>query len=238
MLIDFKGRIKKSFTLLEVLIVCGFFSIVILAIIWAITRAYDFMNNTRMQVRAVNLAREWVEMVFNIRDTNWRKHSWERDKYWNNLWTWDVDNKFVPGVYVLNEWGNSSGDAYIYASDLNLAGNNLSKFYGDKFWDDEYSEKRENSKIVFTWTYSYLSWVYDGSSWTYQSATWDVKTLLWSEWDFYRVVRVYDVGGKWIGCPDGDACPKEMRFCVKIFYKNNTSRRSTELCSIMTNFEE
>lgn len=233
MLINLKDRIKKSFTLLEVLIVCGFFSIVILAIIWAITRAYDFMNNTRMQVRAVNFAREWVEMVFNIRDTNRRRHSGERDKYWNNVWTWDT--KFTEGIYVLNEWKNSSEDVYVYASKLDVG--DIDNFYWDGFWTES-DTVREKSKIVFTWTYNYLSWVYDGSSWTYQSVTWDMKTLLWGEWDFYRLVRVYNVANKLNGCLDGDACPKEMRFCVKIFYKSNTARRSSELCSIMTNFEE
>ena len=233
MLIDFKKRIKKSFTLLEVLIVCWFFSIVILAIIWAITRAYDFMNNNRLQVRAVNFAREWVEMVFNIRDTNRRRHSGERDKYWNNVWTWDV--KFIKGIYVLKEWNNSSEDVYVYASKLNVNDGDIEDFYWDGFWT-KHDEARETSKIIFTWTYSYLSWVYSDWNWTYQPATWDMETLLWSEWDFYRLVRVYDVVDKLGGCTE-DKCPKEMRFCVKIFYKNNTSRRSSELCSIMTNFE-
>lgn len=234
MLVNLKDRIKKSFTLLEVLIVCGFFSIVILAIIWAITRAYDFMNNTRMQVRAVNFAREWVEMMFNIRDTNRRRHSGERDKYWNNVWTWNV--KFGSGIYVLKEWKDSSGDVYVYASGV-IFWSDIGEYYWDEFWD-EGEQIMEVAKIVFTWTYNYLSWVYDGSSWIYQPATWDMKTLLWSEGDFYRVVRVYDVKDKWVDCPDEDECPKEMRFCVKIFYRSNSAKRSSELCSIMTNFEE
>lgn len=235
MLFAFVKNIKKSFTLLEVLIVCGFFSIVILAIIWAINRAYVFMNNTRMQVRAVNFAREWVEMVFNIRDTNWRKHSWERDKYWNNLWTWDVNNKFQQGIYVLNEWGNSSGDVYIYSTGLNV---NAEDFYWDEFWDTNNVKNRESAKIIFTWTYNYLGWDYDeGWEWQFKSETWDIWELLWSEGDFYRIVRVYNVVGKLTSCIE-DKCPKEMRFCVKVFYKSNDAKRSTELCSIMTNFEE
>lgn len=233
---DFVKKFKKSFTLLEVLIVCGFFSIVILAIIWAITRAYDFMNNNRIQVRAVNFAREWVEMMFNIRDTNWRKNSWEKDKNWRNLWTWD--GKFGSGIYVLKEWKNSDDDMYIYASGLNV--NDVDNFYSDDFWDDSNSNYRESAKIIFTWTYNYLSWEYvdETEEWQFKLETWNVAELLWGGSEFYRIVRVYDVVDKLDDCEDGDACPKEMRFCVKVFYRNNKVKRSTELCSIMTNFEE
>ena len=237
MLNAFVKKTKKSFTLVEVLIVCGFFSIVILAIIWAITRAYDFMNNTRMQVRAVNFAREWVEMVFNMRDTNWRKYSWERDKYRNHLWTWGGSNVFNKGVYVLNEWRDTNGDVYIYAGKLEVDAK-IDKFYDEDFWDDEYQKQRGSAKIIFTWIYNYLGWEYDENwEWKFSSQTWDIEELLWSEGEFYRVVRVYDVKDKLNPCSD-DNCPKEMRFCVKVFYRNHNAKRSTELCSIMTNFEE
>ena len=33
-----------------------------------------------------------------------------------------------------------------------------------------------------------------------------------------------------------DSDPKEMRFCVKVFYEFNGGHHSSELCSIMTNF--
>ena len=68
MLSYYKNR-KKWFTLVEVLFVCSVFAIMVVWIILAINRSYTFMNNTRLQVRATNFAREWVEMMFNIRDT-------------------------------------------------------------------------------------------------------------------------------------------------------------------------
>ena len=39
------------------------------------------MNNTKVLVRATNFAREGVEMVYNLRDTNRRKYSGEKDKH-------------------------------------------------------------------------------------------------------------------------------------------------------------
>ena len=126
---------------------------------------------------------------------------------------------------------------YLFASGLDVNDGKIDDFYGDWFWTQS-EEVRGKAKITFTWAYNYLSWIYEGWNWEYKTVTWDIGTLLWNETEFYRIVRVYDVVDKLDGCGDGDACPKEMRFCVKVFYKNHNARRSTELCSIMTNFEE
>jgi hypothetical protein len=71
--------------------------------------------------------------------------------------------------------------------------------------------------------------------------------------EFYRIVRVYGLYLKNgsandaaldcpmvtnAGNPDcAPTTPKELRFCVKIWYLF-TSRGSTELCGVMTNFRE
>lgn len=231
MLSGFINKVKKSFTLLEVLIICGAFSIVIVSIIWAINRSYAFMGSTRMKVRAVNFAREWVEMMFNMRDTNWREKSWEKDAYW--LWTWST--KLGTGIYVLKEEKNGSGDTSIYAEGLSVLDAQIENFYnGDVFWENP---KKDKARLTFTWTYNYLTWKYVSTWWKFEQATWDVQDLLWSDGEFYRIVRVYGVFDKLVDCTDSVGCPKEMRFCVKVFYRYQWEHE-TELCSIMTNFEE
>lgn len=226
MLWNFINKVKKSFTLLEVLIICGAFSIVIVSIIWAINRSYAFMSSTRMKVRAVNFAREWVEMMFNMRDTNWREHSWEKDVYW--LWTWST--KLKEGIYVLKERDNGSGDMYIYASGLNVS--DIDDFYNNF----RSSKVKEQARLSFTWAYDYLTWKYDDWIWKFEQTTWNLQDLLWNDGEFYRIVRVYDIVNKIEDCSDV-SCPKEMHFCVKIFYRHQWEHE-TELCSIMTNFEE
>jgi hypothetical protein len=228
MLWNFINKVKKSFTLLEVLIICGAFSIVIVSIIWAINRSYAFMSSTRMKVRAVNFAREWVEMMFNMRDTNWREHSWEKDVYW--LWTWST--KLKEGIYVLKERDNGSGDMYIYASGLIVAPWEIDDFYSNF----RKSKVKEQARLSFTWAYDYLTWKYDGWIWKFEQTTWNLQDLLWNDGEFYRIVRVYDIVNKIEDCIDV-SCPKEMHFCVKIFYRHQWEHE-TELCSIMTNFEE
>ena len=210
---------KNWFTLVEIVIVCSVFAILLTGIIWAINRAYLFMNNIKHQVRATNLSREWVEMMFNIRDTNWRKCSWKKDEFWLYQGTgWNVadctsERNFTGWVYVLQQ---QSWD--IYASGMVA-----------DCWDDFRNSCDKNAtKIALTWSYNYLSWN--------TIHTWDIQDLLWWWWDFYRVVKVFWIYNKIDSCNNSN-CPKEMRFCVKVFYDIN-GKHSSELCSIMTNFEK
>lgn len=213
-----KGK-KNWFTLIEVVIVCTVFAIMLVGIIWAINKAYIYMNNTRTKVRATNLAREWVEMMFNIRDTNRRKCSWKKDDFWLYVGTWGDESScaanvnFTGWTYVLTQWSGT-----LYASKID--NNCYSDFWS--CWD------QEKAKITFTWSYNYLSWN--------NIHTWDMEDLLWNQWDFYRVVYVNWIYPKLTG-KNGISDPKEMRFCVKVFYNIN-GKHSSELCSIMTNFAQ
>ena len=215
------------------------------------------MNNVRLQVRATNFTREWVEMVFNIRDTSWRRNSWEKDKHrLSNWYSWYIYSSntnrldwwtLTEWIYVLKEKTTGSWDTYFYASWLIVWAANrahIDYFYGDWFWDegdDKYIKSREAAQLSFTWTYYYPD---TDSNWVLHTETWSIQELLWSETDFYRILRVYGVYCKnntsptnTSGCPK-DSDPKELRFCVKVFYRNLWDPHSTELCSIMTNFEE
>ncbi len=110
----------------------------------------------------------------------------------------------------------------------------------DVFFDENNKTYKEESKISFSWTYSY----YSGGT----IETWNLEDLLW--WtgiEFYRLLRVYGVYKKDTDSSSDkvtdstnyvDSSPKEMRFCVKVFYEFNGWYHASELCSIMTNFME
>ena len=237
------------FTLIEVVLVASIFSIIVSWIVLAINRSYVFLDNTRLSVRSTNLAREWVEMMFTIRDTNWREHSGYRDKYWLNVWT--GDRLFEEWIYVLKEEkvdGNCADNCnmHVYAESLNKApwkidSSNQEKFYSSVgFWEDEYSIARDKARLTFPWTYSY----YDDSG---EEKEWTIQDALVGEWlEFYRIVRVFGVYKKDEESDSGTKCvwdcienwtPAEMRFCVKVFYRSAWIH-SSELCGIMTNFME
>ena len=241
---------KMWFTLAEVVIACSIFAIVVVWIILAINRSFIFMNNTKLSVRAANLAREWVEMMYNIRDTNWRIHSGERDKYWLNLWDrtlWNEGNSFIKWFYVLKEW-NQNGNSYFYADSLSIQDSNINDFYSDEwFWKDqiaEYVSARDKARLEFDWHYSYYE--LNEETWEQEEKEWDVQDALVWEWlEFYRIVRVFGVYKKNVDGTSteclGDCftnwTPAEMRFCVKVFYRWNW-KHSSEICGMMTNFME
>ena len=247
-----KLKMKKGwFTLAETIIVCTIFAFIMVWIILAINRSFVFLDNTRILVRATNFARWWVEMVYNIRDSNRQKHAWARDKFrLSILWAGWNDNN--PGsndifkewrIYAIKEW-SLEGNPYVYAEYIT----NDSNFYEiEWFFKDSNASNRNKAKITFTWTYKYFD----------SQMVWNRRESSMEEWnmadllnvagvEFYRVLRVYGVYCKNSQNPsqvvDASHCnnesdPKEMRFCVKVFFKSNWNH-ATELCSIMTNFEE
>ena len=254
-------KIKKNwFTMLEVILVCTVFAMLVSGIILAINRTYVFMNNTKVQIRATNLTREWVEMMFNIRDTNRRKCSWEKDKFWLYLGSWantpiesnneatcnPNDQLFEKWVYAIKE-GKIGGtwDRFIYAEKLtDINEDNIDDFYElEWFFKDNYSAARSWAIVTFTWTYLHLSW----SAVTWKVVQWEISELLWNGVEFYRIVRVYGIYRKDESNSNEsindtselqNSEPKEMRFCVKTFYKMGVWHHESELCSIMTNFME
>ena len=234
---------KNAFTLAETIIVCTIFAIMVVWIILWINRGFLFMNNTKVLVRATNFAREGVEMVYNIRDTNRRRCSGDRDK--TRLYTWGfkdcneigATDMFKEWIYLIKEWKNNN-DSYIYANYLTWNSNFYEEM--DVFFDNDNEFYRNNCKIEFSWEYSY----YSGGS----IETWNLEDLLgWTGIEFYRLLRVYGVYKKNTINPLDevtnsteyiDPSPKELRFCVKVFYEFNGWHHSSELCSIMTNFME
>ena len=250
-------KIKKNwFTMLELIFTCVVFAMLISGIILAINRTYIFMNNTRVEIRATNLTREWMEMMFNIRDTNWRKCAWEKDKFWLYLGSGstkegncDPEGKlFQKWVYAIKEW-IKEGDRFVYAEKLDINELDIGKFYSlddDGFFkedDGKFDKARSGAMLTFTWTYNYWSW----SAASGDMFTWEMSDLLSNGVEFYRIARVYGIYEKNVDnssteCNVGTCAigptPKEMRFCVKTFYKMGVGLHASELCSIMTNFEE
>lgn len=238
---------KKWFTLAEVIVVCSLFAVMVVWIIFAINRAFIYMDNTRLATRASNLARWWVEMIYNLRDSNRRVQSWEKDKYWLNTWKRandgkglaSADNMLTKWYYTIKEWVTSDGDYYAYAEPLSVSDD----FYDiEWFFSDSYSSQRANAELKFEWYYPYYTWS--------QIETWDLEELLdFNYIRFYRILRVYGVYKKNTTETSAEipstsktalqnSDPKELRFCVKVFYENNQWQHSSELCSIMTNFME
>jgi len=83
--INWELRKKKTlggFTLIEVLVVVFVLSMGVLVIMQGINKTTTYISETAQRTIALNLAKEGLEAMYNIRNTNWRRRSDSRDKCW------------------------------------------------------------------------------------------------------------------------------------------------------------
>lgn len=145
---------KFWFTLIEILIAITVFAIGVLAVLRVLTWNLSIMDQTSMKLQSTVLAKEWLELVYNLRDSNL-----EKKLPWNcvlnpELYGWensDLDNKTVDEICVgyfgsdFNEILQLSFDNEIYYYQ-NLTG---SSDYFTGLFDD-------NKLCLFSW--NNMSW--------------------------------------------------------------------------------
>lgn len=73
---------NRGETIIEVLIAVVISTMVLTAVFVLLNRAIDTNVNVRDRVIALNIAREGIEAVRNIRDTNWLKYAGDRRGKW------------------------------------------------------------------------------------------------------------------------------------------------------------
>lgn len=239
---------KKWFTLIEVMIV-----IVILStwILWAYTvvdYSINFVNATKVKVLAINYAREWIEWVFNIRDTNWRRWSWAglRDACWLKIDPFansgtndgcEDDTWFGSGSYILSE--TTGGQKHFLLSGSTTP---LETIGGDGMVDD--SDKAyllckdpstgyikncapgTEASTSETHTQGLFFREIQGGYLLDKDAN---ASLICSEWDDNWDGNIAD--GE---C--GDSRFKEKNFCSIVEYKWFANGK-IKLCSVITNFK-
>ena len=159
----------SAFTLIETLIAIVVFWIGILAVLHGLSQTLRNQEYANMQIKSSFLAREWIELMFNLRDANYRKElPWNcifenvenlKDSYSENenpfcvwyFWLWD-DN--VLKIWIWN-------DEYIYVETGKL--------------NEDFDENFENFQIFFhTWdvlnnstgfVYNYEKWDNENDEW-------------------------------------------------------------------------
>lgn len=77
-----KTHIVRGDSILEVVIATAILASLLIATFDILQRALDTNINVKNRLIALNIAREGVEAVRNIRDTNWLKYSGERREKW------------------------------------------------------------------------------------------------------------------------------------------------------------
>ena len=112
---------KKGFTLVEMLIVIFVLSTGIILIIKGMSGSHRYLSETAQRTVALNLAKEGIEAVYNLRNSNWRKWSDKKNECWLSVWeecweySWELTNSQMRifwlqkgdiCVYDHQKWGH------------------------------------------------------------------------------------------------------------------------------------
>ncbi len=174
----------KAFTLIETLIVIVVFCIGILVVLQWLSQTLRNKDYANTQIKSAFFAREWIELLFNLRDANYHKKlprncifDPKNNVTLNNedenpfcigyLWSW-ADNQILK-IWI---W---SGNEYVYVKTGNLADDfdqNLSwfqiyfhtgtKLNGETWFIYDYTWT-EDEKTWFA-RYLLITWVVDNGS--------------------------------------------------------------------------
>lgn len=68
--------------MVELMAALGILSLWITALLQTLGWGIRYANDTENNIKAINIAREWIESVINIRDTNWLRFSSDRNNCW------------------------------------------------------------------------------------------------------------------------------------------------------------
>jgi len=225
----------KGFTLIEMLIVLVIISVGIIAAVQVIKHWLNFVDKTRKKVIAINLAREGVEAVYNIRNTNFKRWAWVKDKCW------------LKADPLYDDDGNCDNDDWIQ-SGYRIAMQNISG--ENKYWILTGREVSYDKKLDVI-----KDWRLDPSDKKYalclndsmREACPDAVDNLTPEGRFFRMVEVKGLWDKRdnvsLDCINGEisscwnSTPKELVFCVSVEYLGLANWRE-EICSSITNFLE
>lgn len=98
---------KKAFTLIELIIALIIFWSGLLAVLVVLNKNIILAKKVELKTQATLLAKEWMELVYNIRDTNnikylpWNYLSWNNEQIKNNTYvkleTWKM---YVPLILL------------------------------------------------------------------------------------------------------------------------------------------
>ncbi len=167
----------RAFTLIETLIVIVVFCIGILTVLQWLSQTLRNKDYANTQIKSAFLAREWIELMFNLRDANYHKElPWNCIFTKKNVSTYNEnENPFCIGYF--GSWDNQilkiwiwSGDEYVHVEKAVLYENfddNLSWFQiylhtwtelNNKTWFRYDYKWSEDEKIWFA-RYLLITWV-------------------------------------------------------------------------------
>lgn len=240
---------KKGFTLIELAVWTLLIGIWLTSIVNVLQYATRVTNSSKSEVVAINLAREGIETIFNIRDSNWKMFASKKDECRLSRLP-DYTNATCEDLSWLH---NQAWWQYYY---LKSPFKNIVYFT----WENilmpasgalTVTEAKWNDTNIFSWyrmcffsTSGSDSWYWDACN---SAPNWVFETKYGRYYRSIEIKWLYRKDAiawwstlnctKWSDALCGTSEAKELRFCSRVDYYFGIARR-VELCSAITNFEE
>ena len=190
-----KMKNKSAFTLIEILIAIAVFSIGILTVLRLITWNMAAIDKVKIKTQATILAKEWIELVYNLRDSNY-----EKEQDWNCIFSQQMYYKNIDDKFDENEicnwyfWSGNENQILQISFDPKIYLYSNLKEFGSWF-----EENFENNKLYYQiweiWAIFTPAWNYKTSDW--YNLFWYDHDTNWQESNYARYIVLTGVTASW-----------------------------------------
>lgn len=210
---------KIAYSLIEVMIVLTILSMWIVWTYSFFSKSRAFLDWVSSKIEAIEIAREGIEALENIRNTNWLRFSANIDDCWDTLnydsdcisWAW---NKIWWKTYILK---NENWVFKLEEKNLSWSFKNIDYRQELSVWKDKntwkYCQKVNNINCITKW----IDW----------------KTIIWT---YTRKIKVENI---WYNTSDSSKVTKiKVTVTVEWIDSSKSWFRKIELVNLMTNYKK
>ncbi len=164
----------KAFTLIETLIVIIVFCIGILVVLQWLSQTLRNKDYANTQIKSAFFAREWIELLFNLRDANYHK-----ELPWNCIFKYNENGITIKLDSKWNEISNSACDWYLWSGDANIL--KIWIWSGNEYVHIEKATLHEDFEQNLSWFQIYFhSWnALNGETWFRYDYVWNEDEKTW-----------------------------------------------------------
>lgn len=164
---------QRAFTLIETIIAISVFCIWILTVLFWLSQTLRNQDNANLQIKSAFFAREWIELIFNLRDANYHK-----ELPWNCIFTKIETPKVYSETYNPFCWGYLEPWIILNISlwDEDSWYINVVTWNKIQDFDDMFNEYQI---YLHTWNaLNWETWFMYNNTWTVDEKTWFARYLL------------------------------------------------------------
>lgn len=240
---------QAGFTLIELLIVIFVISMGLLVIIQGMSESHRYISETAQRTIALNLAKEGIEAVYNIRNSNWRRRSDQKNACrLKTDPTTDNNNDGCQNDPWISPWRRTLWDinnpklSWMNIPDVDIEQKKLLWSEMKTILDKFQALNNDNNKAYRLYNISWAWLSHDA----FQAAqnentnlTEDTNSGIYWRWIY--VEGLYNkTNWETLTCQNGNSCnndnAKELRFCSIVLY-TKPYQGYVNICSLLTNFE-